>query len=333
MQPHRNWMIHLFTTLAMLLVATKASAADRPNILLIVSDDQGYNDLGQLGNGIITPTLDRLANEGTRLTNFYVAWPACTPSRASLLTGRYPQRNGIYDMIRNEAPDYGHRYTPDQYAVTFERIGGMDEREVIIPAVLKRAGYKSGIYGKWDLGALRRMLPTSRGFDDFYGFVNTGIDYLTHERYGVPCMVRNLEPTEEDKGTYCTYLFQREALRFLDEHAGEEPFFLYVPFNAPHNSSALDPKIRSSVQAPERFKAMYPPVEPETRVTDRYRYGTPATVATPQARRRDYRAAVTCMDAAIGEMLDRLEAKQMLDDTIVVFFSDNGGSGGADNSP
>ncbi|WP_233215102.1 sulfatase family protein [Rhodopirellula bahusiensis] len=333
MQPPRLRTFHFLLAATMLLPAAGASAADRPNILLIVSDDQGYNDLGQLGNGIITPALDRLANEGTRLTNFYVAWPACTPSRASLLTGRYPQRNGIYDMIRNEAPDYGHRYTPDQYAVTFERIGGMDEREVIIPAVLKRAGYKSGIYGKWDLGALRRMLPTSRGFDDFYGFVNTGIDYFTHERYGVPCMVRNLEPTEEDKGTYCTYLFQREALRFLDEHAGEEPFFLYVPFNAPHNSSSLDPTIRSSVQAPERFKAMYPPVEPETRVTDRYRYGTPATVATPQARRRDYRAAVTCMDAAIGEMLDRLEAKQMLDDTIVVFFSDNGGSGGADNSP
>ncbi|MFG0265005.1 MAG: sulfatase [Rhodopirellula sp. JB055] len=120
MQPHRNWMIHLFTALAMLLVATKASAADRPNILLIVSDDQGYNDLGQLGNGIITPALDRLANEGTRLTNFYVAWPACTPSRASLLTGRYPQRNGIYDMIRNEAPDYGLEYKPDDYDVLFQ---------------------------------------------------------------------------------------------------------------------------------------------------------------------------------------------------------------------
>lgn len=333
MQPIRSWTNHLLMTLVMLLIATAASAADRPNILLIVSDDQGYNDLGQLGNGIITPALDRLAKEGTRLTNFYVAWPACTPSRASLLTGRYPQRNGIYDMIRNEAPDYGHRYTPEEYAVTFERIGGMDEREVILPAVLRPAGYKSGIYGKWDLGALQRMLPTSRGFDDFYGFVNTGIDYFTHERYGVPCMVRNLEPTEADKGTYCTYLFQREALRFLDEHAGNEPFFLYVPFNAPHNSSSLDPTIRSSVQAPDQFKAMYPPVEVETRVTDRYRYGSPATVATPQARRRDYRAAVTCMDAAIGEMLNRLEAKQMLDETMVVFFSDNGGSGGADNSP
>jgi len=305
----------------------------RPNILLIVSDDQGYNDLGLHGNGIITPNLDRLAKEGTRLTNFYVTWPACTPSRASLLTGRYPQRNGIYDMIRNEAPDYGHKYSPEEYAVTFERIGGMDQREVIVPAVLKKAGYKSGIYGKWDLGTLKRYLPTSRGFDDFYGFVNTGIDYFTHERYGVPCMVRNLEPTEEDKGTYCTYLFEREALRFINEHAGSEPFFLYVPFNAPHNSSALDPEIRSSVQAPEKFKKMYPPVDPETKAVTKYRYGGSATLTTSEARRRDYRAAVTCMDASIGKFIDTLEQKKILDDTIVIFFSDNGGSGGADNAP
>ena len=89
----------------------------RPNILLIVSDDQGYNDLGLLGNGILTPHLDKLAKQGTRLTNFYVAWPACTPSRASLLTGRYPQRNGIYDMIRNEAPDYGYQYTAEELSL------------------------------------------------------------------------------------------------------------------------------------------------------------------------------------------------------------------------
>ena len=193
-------------------------AAEKPNIILIVSDDQGYNDLGLLGNGIITPTLNRLAKEGTRLTNFYVAWPACTPSRASLLTGRYPQRNGIYDMIRNEVPDYGHKYPPADYEVSFERIGGMDLEGVIIPRHLKKAGYKSAIYGKWDLGTLKRFLPTSRGFDDFYGFVNTGIDYYTHERYGVPSMYRNLQKTEKDKGTYCTYLFEREALRFLEAH-------------------------------------------------------------------------------------------------------------------
>ena len=127
-------------------------ANDRPNIVMIVSDDQGYNDLGILGNGIKTPALDRLAKEGTRLTNFYVSWPACTPSRASLLTGRYPQRNGIYDMIRNEAPDYGKKYTPAEYEATFERIGGMDTREITIAKVLQSNDYKTGIFGKWDLG-------------------------------------------------------------------------------------------------------------------------------------------------------------------------------------
>ncbi|QDV70808.1 Arylsulfatase [Rosistilla carotiformis] len=318
---------------SLLLLASTLHAAPQPNILLIVSDDQGYNDLGILGNGIITPTLDRLAKEGTRLTNFYVAWPACTPSRASLLTGRYPQRNGIYDMIRNEAPDYGHKYSPEAYDVSFERVGGMDEREVILPAVLQPAGYKCGIYGKWDLGTLKRFLPTSRGFDDFYGFVNTGIDYFTHRRYGVPSMFRNKSPTTEDEGTYCTYLFEREAMRFIDQHAGKAPFFLYLPFNAPHNSSALEPEIRSSVQAPQEFKDMYPAVDPETQINKKYRYGAPATVATQAARRRDYRAAVTCMDASIGKLLDRLQQLQQLDNTIVIFFSDNGGSGGADNAP
>ncbi|QDT16612.1 sulfatase-like hydrolase/transferase [Alienimonas californiensis] len=311
----------------------------RPNVLLIVADDQGYNDLGLLGNGIITPALDRLAAEGTRLTNFYVAWPACTPSRGSLLTGRYPQRNGVSDMIRNEAPDYGHQYAAPEYEATFERIGGMDEREVLLPEALAPAGYVSGIYGKWDLGSLRRFLPTSRGFDDFYGFVNTGIDYYTHERYGVPSMYRDLEPTSADRGTYSTALFEREALRFLDEMAAKpagDPFFLYLPFNAPHNSSSLDPAIRSTVQAPDEYKSLYPPVAEETRrTTYRYEYGGGETVevATGAARRRDYRAAVTRMDAAIGRVLDRLDAADALDETIVIFLSDNGGGSGSDNSP
>ncbi len=315
----------------LLLGSIAAHADERPNILLIVSDDQGYHDLGAINDEILTPNLDRLAREGTRLTNFYVAWPACTPSRAAFLTGRYPQRNGIYDMIRNEAPDYGHKYDPEEYANSWERIGGMDTREVILPAMLKSAGYRSGIYGKWDLGIHRRFLPTSRGFDDFYGLVNTGIDYYTHERYGVPSMFRNDALTEEDKGIYCTYLFEREALRFLENHAGKEPFFLYVPFNAPHSSSALDPKIRGTVQAPPEFEAMYPPVEKDFQKGKKY--GEEVLVPTREKRYRDYRAAVTCMDASIGKMLDVLDEKGIADNTIVIFFSDNGGSGGADNGP
>ncbi|MCB1234472.1 MAG: sulfatase-like hydrolase/transferase [Verrucomicrobiae bacterium] len=299
--------------------------------MLLVSDDQGYADLGAINDEIITPNLDRLAREGTRLTNFYVAWPACTPSRAALLTGRYPQRNGIYDMIRNEAPDYGHQYDPEEYAVSFERIGGMDEREIILPKMLKTAGYPSAMYGKWDLGIHRRYLPTSRGFDDFRGLVNTGIDYYTHERYGVPSMYHNLSLTEEDKGTYATYLFEREAIRFLEKHAGGEPFFLYVAFNAPHGSSSLDPKIRGTVQAPPEFEKMYPPVKKEFQKGEKY--GEEAMVPTKEKRYRDYRAAVTCMDASIGKMLDLLDAKGIADNTIVIFFSDNGGSGGANNGP
>ncbi|MEM8666821.1 MAG: sulfatase-like hydrolase/transferase [Planctomycetota bacterium] len=323
----------LVVLLSIVLLSDHSVVADTPNILLIVSDDQGYNDLGSLGNGIITPNLDRLTREGTRLTNFYVTWPACTPSRASLLTGRYPQRNGIYDMIRNEAPDYGKKYSAEEYAVTFERIGGMDLREVIIPQLLKEAGYRSGIYGKWDLGSLKRFLPTSRGFDHFYGFVNTGIDYYTHERYGVPSMMRDLVATTEDKGTYCTDLFTREALRFLESNVADQPFFLYLPFNAPHGSSALEPEIRSSVQAPDEFKQLYPPLKEEFRTVKTFRYASPAQVVTPEAKIRNYRAAVTCMDAGIGQILDMLEKRKILDNTIVIFFSDNGGSSSADNSP
>ena len=304
-----------------------------PNILLLVSDDQGYRDLGCFGSEEVkTPHLDRLAAGGVRLTSFYVTWPACTPSRGSLLTGRYPQRHGVYDMIRNEAPDYGKRYTPAEYAATFERIGGMDTREVLLPAMLKQAGYRCGIYGKWDLGSLQRFLPTSRGFDDFYGFVNTGIDYFTHERYGVPSMYRNGRRSTEDRGTYCTYLFQREAVRFLKQHHGR-PFFLYVPFNAPHSASNLDPKIRSAPQAPQKYRDMYPHPGAEAGFVEQTRRGELIQVANKAKRRLEYAASITCMDDAIGELLTLLDRYAIADHTIVVFFSDNGGGGGSDNSP
>jgi arylsulfatase A-like enzyme len=317
-------------------------ASALPNIVLIVSDDQGYNDLGCLkGSEVITPNLDRLASEGVRLTNFYVTWPACTPSRSSLLSGRYPQRNGVYDMIRNEAPDYGYKYKPGEYLVSFERIGGMDIREKLLPAYLKEAGYVSGIYGKWDLGVHKRFLPLAKGFDDFYGFVNTGIDYYTHERYGVPSMYRNNQPTEEDKGVYSTYLFKREATRFLEENH-QKPFFLYLPFNAPHSASNLDPRIRGVAQAPDQYKRLYPHLEEDFAERDnpKYRYresedGPEINQYPSKSKRRlEYLASITAMDEAIGEILDLLDQYHIADNTLVIFFSDNGGSGGsADNHP
>lgn len=285
-----------------------------PNILLMVSDDQGFHDLGCYGSEQIqTPNLDGLAKDGVRLNQFYVTWPACTPSRGSLLTGRYPQRNGTYDMFRNDKVDYGYRYSPEEYAVSPEKILGMDEREILLPRVLKQAGYVSGIFGKWDLGMQKRFLPLQRGFDDFYGFVNTGIDYWKHERYGVHSMYRNNQPTKEDYGTYCTYLFEREAIRFMRQNRNR-PFFCYVPFNAPHIASVLEkPK---PVHAPKEY-------------VDRY----PAPKNENEKHRTDYMAAVTCMDDAIGNILQTLNEIGQADNTIVIFFSDNGGSGRADNTP
>ncbi|MGB3585872.1 MAG: sulfatase-like hydrolase/transferase, partial [Tunicatimonas sp.] len=140
---------------------------------------------------------------------------------------------------------------------------------------------------------------------------NTGIDYYTHERYGTPSMFLGNKPTTADSGTYSTYLFEREALAFLDENK-ERPFFLYLPFNAPHSASNLDPKIRGSVQAPEIY-------------LDRYSGST--------VRQRGYRAAITYMDASIGRILSRIQEYGLEENTIIVFLSDNGGGLGADNSP
>ncbi len=292
-------------------------AADRPaNVVLIVSDDQGYHDLGSFGaQDVRTPHLDRLAGEGTRLTSFYVAWNACTPSRAAFLTGRYPQRNGTYDMIRNDRVDDGHLYSPEEYAVSPEHILGTDVREVFLSNILAKAGYRCGCYGKWDGGQLKRFLPLQRGFHDFYGFCNTGIDYFTHERYGVPSMFDDNQPTTQDQGTYATTLFRDHALQFIDQNR-DQPFFLYVPFNAPHGASNLDPEIRGTVQASPEYMQLYPPGKDKR-----------------SERRRGYMAAVTEMDAAIGAILDRLDQYQIADDTLVIFFSDNGGSGLANNAP
>ena len=257
---------------------------------------------------MIAPNIDRLAKEGVRCTQFYVTWPACTPSRAGLLTGRYPQRNGLYDMIRNDMVNYGHKYTEAEYALSPEMTLGLDERETTIAEVLQSAGYTCGVVGKWDSGRARRYLPLQRGFDFFYGFANTGIDYWTHQRYGIESMYRGNERIEEEG--YATDLFGREAVRFVRESRGR-PFFLYVPFNAPHGASNLE---KDSYQAPPETLALYPNRDPKDKLTKFY-------------------AMVTRMDEQIGQIRQALKETGAIDNTLIVFTSDNGGSGNVHNFP
>ncbi len=349
-------------------------AADRPNILLIVSDDQGFPDLGCIGTKPIqTPNLDRLAKEGVRLTNYYLTWPACTPSRGSILTGRHPLRNGLYDMVRNDLVNYGHRYSEQEYATSPEMTIGLDPREKTLGDVLRAAGYRCGMVGKWDMGQAKRYLPLQRGFDFFYGHGNNGIDYYTHERYGVHSMFAGNTRTTAGQGTYATDLFKREALNFIHndntnpkrergtdtnpkrqrgentspkrqrgentspkrergnaadhndntnptrQRATEQPWFLYLCFNAPHGASSFgsdetNPKSRSGVQAPDDYIAKYA----DTKIAENL---------------KRYYAAVTCMDAAIGDLLALIRERGEEQNTLVIFQSDNGGSGNGGNAP
>lgn len=277
----------------------------RPNIVFILTDDLGYGDLACYGHTFHkTPNLDRLASQGVRFTDFVVSWPACTPSRGSILTGRYPQRNGLYDMIRNNEVNWKYQFTEETYAVSPEMTLGLDLREVTIGQALKKAGYATGLVGKWDSGRARRFLPLQRGFDFFYGFANTGIDYYTHERYGIPSMFRGNERIKE-KG-HATDLFLRESLRFVRENR-ERPFFLYLSFNAPHAASTFD---KTAPQVPDEWLKMYPSL--------------PAAKAL-------YPALITQMDAAVGTLLEELRKLGIEDNTFIFFTSDNGGPGSGRN--
>jgi arylsulfatase A-like enzyme len=205
------------------------AAAPGPNILYIVADDLGWKDVGFHGSDIETPNIDRLARTGARLEQFY-AQPMCTPTRAALMTGRYPFRYGLQTAVILS----GHTY-------------GLPTDEWLLPQALKEVGYQTAIIGKWHLGhADRKYWPRQRGFDYQYGPLIGEIDYFTHEQHGVLDWYRNNRPLKETG--YSTTLIGNEAVKFIGRLAGEKPFFLYLAFNAPH----------TPYQAPRAYLDRYP---------------------------------------------------------------------------
>jgi len=264
--------------LCVAVLAAKGTATEaKPNILYIVADDLGWKDVGFHGSDIKTPNIDRLARTGARLEHFY-AQPMCTPTRACLMTGRYPFRYGLQTAV---IPS-GHTY-------------GLPTDEWLLPQALHEAGYVTAIIGKWHLGhADRKYWPRQRGFDYQYGALIGEIDYFTHEQHGVTDWYRNNEPLKEEG--YSTTLIGNDAVKFINEHRGGKPFYLYLTFNAPH----------TPYQAPQEYLNQY------------------KTIADPS--RRAYAASITAMDDQIGRVLAALDKNKMRETTLVAFQSDNGGT-------
>jgi arylsulfatase A-like enzyme len=257
-------------------MAAKQDNRRRPNIVVIVSDDQGYADSScyEHPKEVDTPNIDRLADEGVRFTNGYASGYVCAPTRAGLMTGRYQQRFGFYT-----AGD--------------SRIG-MPLKEITVADLLKKEGYATACFGKWHLGIEPEYHPMKRGFDEFYGFLGHGAhDYfklgITDEYTSI---YRNEKPVN-DTG-YLTNNFAREAVSFI-EHNKNKPFFFYLPFNAVHW-----------------------PLQALQKHIERFNTGDP--------NRDIYLGMLVCMDEAIGRVLDALKRTGADDNTLIVFFSDNGGA-------
>jgi arylsulfatase A-like enzyme len=253
------------------------SAIDaRPNIVLILADDLGYGSLGAYGEKEIpTPNIDSIAKNGAKMTDGYVSCPICAPTRAGLMTGRYQQRFGFE---HNPGPE---RQANDKF--------GLPIAETTIAEVLKKNGYRTGMFGKWHLGYKPELQPTARGFDEFFGFLSGARSYFRSPR--TDAILRGTKEVTETE--YLTDALAREAVAFMGQKS-DKPFFVYLPFNAVH--------------APMEASAKY--TESFTELT-----GTRKTFAGMQAG----------LDVAVGKVLDAIKEKGIEKNTVVFFLSDNGG--------
>lgn len=282
-----------FVAWLILLVAHPAlHAADspdrKPDILVIVADDLGYADVGVHGSKALpTPNIDALAARGVRCTDGYVSAPYCSPSRAGFLTGRYQTR-------------FGHEFNPHEGDP--KKLGLPLDQKTIADR-LRAAGYATGLIGKWHQGFGPAYHPLARGFDDYFGFLVGGHNYLLHKdadgrfgsAYSYNMIYRDRDLQKLDG--YTTDLFTDEALAFMDRHAGK-PWFLYLAYNAVHT-----------------------PLE----VLGKYGARVPAGITDPD--RRGYLSLLAGLDDGIGRLSARLRKTGRDRDTLIFFFSDNGGSG------
>ena len=275
--------------------STSAAPPRRPNVLLIMSDDQGFGDLGAHGNPKIkTPQLDKFTRESVWLKNFYVS-PVCAPTRASLLTGRYNFRTGVVDTYLGRALMY-----PD---------------EVTLAEILSSAGYRTGIFGKWHLGDNAPMRPIDQGFQEALVLKGGGIGQASDPPGGTsyfdPILQHN--GAEERFKGYCTDIFATAAIDFL-ARPNERPFFAYLAFNCPHKP----------LEVPEADVAPYKAMDLTLASFPKLGQPIPADRAQPVDEVARVYAMVTNIDTNVGRVLKALEDHKLADDTIVIFMTDNG---------
>jgi arylsulfatase A-like enzyme len=272
-----------------------SEAPGRPNILLIITDDQGYGDLGVHGNPKIkTPNIDRFAGESVRVKNFYVS-PVCAPTRASLLTGRYNYRTGVVDTYLGRAMMH-----PD---------------EVTLAEVLAAAGYRTGIFGKWHLGDCAPLRPIDQGFQKALVIKGGGIGQPSDPPGGTsyfdPVLQHNGQP-QRYQG-YCSDIFAKAATDFLRE-TSDRPFFAYLAFNCPHKP----------LEAPEAELAYYKSINLSLSEFPQLGQPIPAPYVEPPETIAQVYAMITNIDTNVGRVLKALDDRRLASDTIVIFMTDNG---------
>jgi len=305
--------MRVYLIMFLLLTLPCSLLADNPpNVIILVADDLGWADVGFHGGPIDTPSLDRLAKEGVEFGRFYTT-PICSPTRAALMTGRDPIRLGVV---------FGVIMAWDNT--------GIHPGEHFMPQTFHNAGYQTAMVGKWHLGhAQQTYHPNQRGFDHFYGHLHTEVGYFPpFANQGGKDFQRN-GVSIHDKG-YETFLLADEASRWIKARDKNKPFFLYMPFIAPHTPLDAPDELK------EKYKDMPVDLKPaRSKHTDQTRRIS-KLLMRPSAR-PVYAAVVDAMDQAIGRVLDTLDKEGIADNTIVLFFSDNGGAayapGGADNVP